>query len=654
MRKVWSILLAVLMLVSALPLGAFSMVVGAEDAPTTPTIWADQVGGYAGDTVSVAVQMSNNPGVAGWQVYVGFDTNTLELIAQTKSSLWTVSGANYGFGKIDKQSPANCIWAEFSNGVNYDMNGVMFTLTFKIKEGAEGGVYPLDVYVKTQDDVCDVEYHTIPVDLVDGSVEVYEHVAGVELDSAVLNLKNGETAALTPVFTPSTAYNKNVYWYSDNAEVATVAADGTVTAIKRGTATISAITEDGGYTATATVNVTCANLVHYAAVAPDHYNTGNVEYWHCENCGGYFTDAAGTSEVSAEDIVVDVIPHSYSDAWTYNDATHWNECSCGAKNNEAAHSYDNACDTTCVCGFVRAGVPHVFDGLTDGYCNECGATRVVTKFELTAPYTRVYAKGNDTLDRTGGYVDVAYADGAEGRVDLADAIITGYNSAEANMQTLTVIVGSGSATYTVQVVDGDLPTIRVDVAEKAFIGKEITATVYIDNNPGLVSLKLAIDYDTTKLELTKAEAGEGFAGDDMFYGPLTAPFIANWINSLNPNNTTSGVFVTLTFKVKDDAIEGTTPITVRYDEGDLFNYGMETVLFNTVNAETAVRKCLPGDLNNDGNINIKDLGLMQQRLNGWDVAYEESAADLNGDGNINIKDLGLLQQYLNGWDIEFK
>lgn len=646
MKKVWSILLAVLMLVSALPLGAFSMTVGAYDAPT---IWAGHVGGYAGDTVSVTVQMANNPGLTGWMIAVSFDENVLELIAQTKGDTFPAASTSFG----PKVSPARTSFADFLNP-DVTNNGVLFTLTFKIKEDAPGGVYPLEVFTNDPDNMSNGNFDTVDFEWVDGSVEVYEHVVGVELDSAELNLKNGESAALAPVFTPENAYNKNVIWESDNTEVATVADDGTVTAVKRGTATITVTTEDGGHTATATVNVTCANLVHYAAVAPDHYNTGNVEYWYCENCGGYFTDAAGTVEVSAEDIVVDVIPHSYSDAWTYDDATHWNACSCGAKNNEAAHIYDNACDTSCVCGYVREVAPHVFNSLTDGYCQECGATRVVTKFELTAPYTRVYAMGNDTLDLTGGYVDVAYADGAEGRVALADAIITGYNSAVAGMQTLTVIVGSGNATYTVQVVEGDLPTIRVDVAQKAFIGKEITATVYIDNNPGLVSLKLAIDYDTTKLELINVEAGEGFAGDYMNYGPVTSPFIANWVDAIHPDNTNSGVFVTLTFKVKDDAAEGLTPITVRYDDADLFNYDFESVLFNAVNAETEVRKCLPGDMNNDGKINIKDLGLLQQRLNGWDVTMEESAADLNADGKINIKDLGLLQQYLNGWDIEFK
>ena len=62
----------------------------------------------------------------------------------------------------------------------------------------------------------------------------------------------------------------------------------------------------------------------------------------------------------------------------------------------------------------------------------------------------------------------------------------------------------------------------------------------------------------------------------------------------------------------------------------------------------------PGDLSDDDKINNKDLGLLMQYLNGWDVKINEEAADVNGDGKVNNKDYGLLMQYLNGWDVEFK
>ena len=59
-----------------------------------------------------------------------------------------------------------------------------------------------------------------------------------------------------------------------------------------------------------------------------------------------------------------------------------------------------------------------------------------------------------------------------------------------------------------------------------------------------------------------------------------------------------------------------------------------------------------GDINNDGKINNKDLGLLMQYLNSWDVEIVESAADINADGKVNNKDYGLLMQYLNGWDVQ--
>ena len=54
---------------------------------------------------------------------------------------------------------------------------------------------------------------------------------------------------------PSNATNQNVTWSSDKPEVATVDANGKVTAKAAGTATITVTTEDGKKTATCTVTV---------------------------------------------------------------------------------------------------------------------------------------------------------------------------------------------------------------------------------------------------------------------------------------------------------------------------------------------------------------------------------------------------------------
>lgn len=56
---------------------------------------------------------------------------------------------------------------------------------------------------------------------------------------------------------------------------------------------------------------------------------------------------------------------------------------------------------------------------------------------------------------------------------------------------------------------------------------------------------------------------------------------------------------------------------------------------------------IPGDVNGDGRVNNRDLGILQRYLNEWDIAIDETATDLNGDGKVNNRDLGMIQQLLN-------
>lgn len=56
---------------------------------------------------------------------------------------------------------------------------------------------------------------------------------------------------------------------------------------------------------------------------------------------------------------------------------------------------------------------------------------------------------------------------------------------------------------------------------------------------------------------------------------------------------------------------------------------------------------IPGDVNGDGRVNNRDLGILQRYLNEWDIAIDKTATDLNGDGKVNNRDLGMIQQLLN-------
>lgn len=78
----------------------------------------------------------------------------------------------------------------------------------------------------------------------------------ITVDPATLTLKKGTSKTLSVKYDPAdTTDNKAVTWESSDKSVATVDANGTVKALKEGTATITATTADGKHTASCTVTV---------------------------------------------------------------------------------------------------------------------------------------------------------------------------------------------------------------------------------------------------------------------------------------------------------------------------------------------------------------------------------------------------------------
>ena len=80
-------------------------------------------------------------------------------------------------------------------------------------------------------------------------------VETVTLNMTELTLTRGETGKLTATVMPENADDKTVTWSSSHTDVATVDADGTVTAVKAGTATITARAGDKRATCMVTIHV---------------------------------------------------------------------------------------------------------------------------------------------------------------------------------------------------------------------------------------------------------------------------------------------------------------------------------------------------------------------------------------------------------------
>ena len=107
-------------------------------------------------------------------------------------------------------------------------------------------------------------------------------VTSVQIAPETAELEVGETLTLTVTVLPENATDKTVTWSTDNASVATVAEDGTVTAVAQGTATITAAAGEAKASCAITVTPPIQE-VERAALIAFYKATGGDKWIHNQN-----------------------------------------------------------------------------------------------------------------------------------------------------------------------------------------------------------------------------------------------------------------------------------------------------------------------------------------------------------------------------------
>ena len=155
---------------------------------------------------------------------------------------------------------------------------------------------------------------------------IYAHwqnipVTNLELNKDSLTLQEKGSDTLTAAVEPANATNKNVTWESSDTSIAKVDANGIVTAISAGSATITATAADGsGVSASCSVTVTHGNMVHTSKKVATCTAEGNTEYWTCETCGKHFSDEEGKTEIELSATVIPATGHSYKEpVWNWSE-----------------------------------------------------------------------------------------------------------------------------------------------------------------------------------------------------------------------------------------------------------------------------------------------------------------------------------------------
>ncbi len=135
----------------------------------------------------------------------------------------------------------------------------------------------------------------------------------------------------------------------------------------------------------------------------------------------------------------------------------------------------------------------------------------------------------------------------------------------------------------------NMPTITVSdaVVEQGEFTVEIM--IFIENNPGIVSLKFDVLY-SNMLTIQSIEFNEKFGAYVTAPFPYINPQTFNWI-SFGEDETSNGYFATITFSI-DSEIKGNVvaDICIVLDNSNIFDSEMNLVQFDTVNATVTIKR----------------------------------------------------------------
>ena len=342
-------------------------------------------------------------------------------------------------------------------------------------------------------------------------------VSQITLNKAEASISVGNSETLTATVAPENATVKALTWASSDEDVATVAPDGTVTAVKAGAATITATAADGsGKSAVCKVTVTGDTTPPAHEHRYGDWSKDGTNHWHectdaaCPNQSESIKDKAAHVYTDDADTTCNICgyvrtvtppahEHRYGD-WSKDGTNHWHECTDAACpeqsesiKDKAAHVYTDDADTTCnVCGYVRTVTPpahehrygdwskdgtnhwhectdatcpnqsesikdkaaHIYDDDADTTCNICGYVRTVTPPEIV-PVSQI------TLNKAEASISVGNSETLTATVAPENATVKALTWASSDEDVATVApdgtvtaVKVGTATITATATDG--------------------------------------------------------------------------------------------------------------------------------------------------------------------------------------------------------
>lgn len=240
----------------------------------------------------------------------------------------------------------------------------------------------------------------------------------------------------------------------------------------------------------------------------------------------------------------------------------------------------------------------------------------------------------------------------DGKVTAADRIVlTRYTEKLSGFTTLPKAVSRSAEVCSVSIGSAS-----------AGAGEYVELGVFLDNNPGIATADLNIEYDTSALELVEVEDSGLLQNTYAVHADnFGSPYRLSWENDLaGSNETQTGKLATLRFKVSDTAQEGYYTVSVNQSTAEVYDCNVGKASVQITNGTVEVKKPagLIGDVDRSGVVDIDDATLIQRHAakytDGEAPLIDESdelmmtIADVNSDGIISVGDATMVQQYIAG------
>ena len=288
-KRIIGFLLACVMMLTLLPTMAFA-------STTTLKVTANKTKVNPGDTVTFTVSIGAVEKL-----------RSLEFVLDVPAGMtYVANSAKTANNLKDTLGTAAADWTELTKKFTaygdgaYTNSKDTVLLTFNCTVDTAAGLGSKNVTIKevVVGNSEDVEIdNTVSPAVVTVEAKTIK-VTSVTVSPKTLNLEVGQTGTLTATVKPDNATNKTVTWTTSNDKVATVA-NGVVTAVGKGTATITAAAD--GKTATCTVTVKVPAHKHTPVAVPAQESTcmekGWEAYYKCSECGTVVDENGNAAQI---------------------------------------------------------------------------------------------------------------------------------------------------------------------------------------------------------------------------------------------------------------------------------------------------------------------------------------------------------------------